>query len=135
MRLILALALTACLAAPLSAQESPKSAVTGVIQEQIEAFLVDDFATAFTFASPTIQGIFRDPETFGVMVQRGYPMVWRPSEVRYGDATVLEGRVRQKVVITDANGTVHLLEYEMIPQGETWKINGVQLLRAPQVGA
>lgn len=135
MRLVTALVLSAALATSALAQDDPKPAVTGVIQDQINAFLADDFATAFTFASPNIQGLFRDPDTFGVMVRRGYPMVWRPADVTFGDTDAQGGLVRQKVVITDTSGGVHVLEYEMIPQGETWKINGVRLLPAPQVGA
>ena len=38
---------------------------------------------AFDYASPTIRGIFGSPDRFGAMVQQGYPMVYRPSEVRY----------------------------------------------------
>ena len=54
-----------------------------MISKQIEAFKADDFDTAFSFASPMIQRMFGSASTFGEMVQNGYPMVWRPAEVRF----------------------------------------------------
>lgn len=131
-RLLPALVALILAALPLRAQDA---AVTGVIDDQIEAFLADDLDRAFSFASPMIQGMFRTPETFGQMVRQGYPMVWRPADVRYGSATQDGGRVRQTVIITDRQGAVHALEYEMIPDGDGWRINGVRPLQAPSVGA
>lgn len=102
--------------------------IEATIGNQIEAFQADDFNTAFTFASPTIQGIFGTPENFGTMVKRGYPMVWRPAEVRYLDLREIAGRLWQKVMITDSAGVIHLLDYEMIQMENGWKINAVQML-------
>ena len=49
-----------------------------VISDQIEAFRVDDVATAFSFASPAIRDLFGTADRFGEMVREGYPMVWHP---------------------------------------------------------
>ena len=105
------------------------------IQSQIDAFLVDDFAKAFTFASPNIKSIFGSPDRFGQMVRQGYPMVWRPGEVRYLELREISGALWQKVMIRDQAGGIHLLDYQMINTGDGWQINGVQILRAPDVGA
>ena len=133
--LAFALAATVLLALPLRAEEPRNPAIEGVIQSQIEAFLADDFETAFTFASPSIQGIFGTPERFGAMVRQGYPMVWRPADVRYLELAEIGGRVWQRVMITDRAGTVHMLGYQMIETGDGWQINGVRILQAPRVGA
>ena len=117
------------------AQDARDTAIQNTIQDQIEAFKADDFGAAFSFASPMIQGMFRTPENFGVMVQRGYPMVWRPDDVRYLDLTEKDGRLFQKVIIRDQNGALHMLEYQMIQVNGDWQINGVQLLRQPDLGA
>ncbi|MFC4669782.1 DUF4864 domain-containing protein [Seohaeicola nanhaiensis] len=109
--------------------------IEGTISSQIEAFKADDFGRAFTFASPTIQGMFQTPENFGSMVRGGYPMVWRPAEVRYLDLSERGGRLYQTVQITDGDGRTHLLEYEMIELDTGWKINGVRLLEPPGVNA
>lgn len=110
-------------------------AIPDVIQSQIDAFLQDDFATAFAFASPGIKRFFGNSERFGQMVRQGYPMVWRPGEVQYLEQEPRGGAVHQKVLITDRDGVRHVLDYQMIPTPEGWQINGVQLLRAPDVGA
>ena len=106
------------------------SAIRTVIKDQIAAFERDDFEQAFTHASPTIQQMFRTPDRFGEMVQQGYPMVWRPEDVRFLEIDEQAGRFYQPVMIRDGQGALHILDYEMI-QGEAgWKIDGVRL-RAP----
>jgi hypothetical protein len=109
--------------------------VQDTILNQIEAFKADDFATAFTFASPSIKSIFMSPENFGAMVKNGYPMVHRPGEVRMLEQRMVAGRLWQKVMITDQAGQTHVLDYQMIETPEGWQINGVQLLPEPGVGA
>lgn len=120
---------------PSIAQDAPRTEIEGVIQNQIDAFLRDDFDSAFTYASPNIKRLFGTSDRFGMMVRQGYPMVWRPSDVRYLDLETIDGRLWQKVMITDAAGAVHVLGYQMIETADGWQINGVQVLQAPQVGA
>ncbi|MEM7599380.1 MAG: DUF4864 domain-containing protein [Pseudomonadota bacterium] len=105
-------------------------AVRGVISSQIDAFLEDDFVTAFEFASPMIQGMFRSPERFGEMVRNGYPMVWRPSDVEFLAVEDRDGAVVQTVRITDGTGRQYYLEYDMIETPEGWLINGVRVQEA-----
>lgn len=105
------------------------------IDSQIEAFLRDDFDAAFGFASDSIKGVFGSPERFGQMVRNGYPMVWRPGEVRYLELRDVDGALWQKVLIRDRLGRLHVLDYQMIETAEGWRINGVQLLSPPDVGA
>ena len=124
-RLLLAVMSVLVLALPALAQKAP---ITSVISDQIAAFQKDDFETAFTYASPTIRGRFGSPERFGEMVQQGYPMVWRPAEVRYLALREVAGSLWQRVMITDTQGRVHLLDYQMVKPGNDWKINAVQLL-------
>jgi len=129
---IAAILIAFVLALPAAAQEQP---IQNTITRQIDAFKIDDFREAFTFASPMIQGIFRTPENFGRMVSQGYPMVWRPAEVQYLDLREEDGVLIQKVMITDQDGTVHLLDYRMIETPDGWKINGVSLLDSAAVAA
>ena len=114
---------------------SPDPAIENTIQSQFEAFKADDFARAFTFASPNIQGLFGTPDRFGMMVRQGYPMVWRPGDVTYLELREVNGFIWQKVMIQDQNGTLHVLDYQMIQSENGWLINGVQILGAPQLGA
>ena len=113
----------------------PEPGIETTIQGQIDAFLADDFATAFTFASPNIKMLFGNSERFGQMVQNGYPMVWRPGEVRFLELRDINGALWQKVMIRDRAGEFHILDYQMIQGADGWRINGVQILRRPDVGA
>jgi len=121
----------AFLALPALAQEEP---IRKTIQSQLDAFQVDDFARAFTFASPNIKGIFGTAENFGAMVKNGYPMVHRPAEVQMGELREVAGNLWQRVRIIDQAGRGHLLDYMMIETPEGWQINAVQLLPAPDIG-
>lgn len=125
-------ALCLLLALPVPALADP---IQKVITDQIDAFLVDDFETAFSYASPTIKRLFGSPERFGQMVRDGYPMVHRPADVRMLDQSLVGPHVIQRVMMRDALGRVHLLAYAMVETPEGWQINGVQILRAPEVGA
>lgn len=131
------IALAAALAGSLAAQEvlAPEPSIEATIQSQIDAFLQDDFVTAFTFAAPNIRNIFRTPENFGRMVQQGYPMVWRPDSVRYGDLREIAGRLWQRVIIKDVDGNLHYLDYSVAQVDGEWRITGVQILQAPEVTA
>jgi hypothetical protein len=135
MRLILACLLAISLGTAAPAQQDGAAAIRETIQSQFDAFLADDVATAFGFAAPGIQGIFVTPERFGDMVRNGYPMVWRPAEVKYLDLHPKRGGLWQKVMITDAAGRVHFLDYEMVATPDGIRIGGVEILPAPDLGA
>ena len=121
----------AFLALPATAQDTP---IEQTIQSQIDAFLADDFATAFSFASPNIKGMFGTAENFGAMVKNGYPMVYRPAEVEMGELREVAGNLWQRVRVVDQAGKAWYLDYMMIETAEGWQINAVQLLPAPDIG-
>ncbi|WP_374369932.1 DUF4864 domain-containing protein [Tabrizicola sp.] len=129
---VYAVLFAAVLTLPAAAQEEP---IRNTIQSQIEAFRADDFARAFTFASPTIKGMFGTPENFGAMVKQGYPMVYRPAEVQMMELREVAGALWQRVRITDQAGAGWNLDYMMVETPEGWQINAVQILPAPDVGA
>lgn len=129
-------ALGLVLGAAAAAQEiDPVPEIEGVISDQIGAFQAGDAQAAFAYASPNIQALFRTPDRFVTMVQRGYPMVWGPAKVRFLEARRAGEAVVQKVLITDPAGALHVLEYQMIEGEGGWLINGVTILQGPQFGA
>ena len=117
---------------PALAQDGP---IEGVIQGQVDAFLAGDVEAAFGYASPGIKRMFGSPERFGQMVERGYPMVWEPSEVRYLERRDLGAGVVQRVMMHDAAGVPWVLEYQMIEGSNGWVIDGVRILNPPELGA
>lgn len=111
-----------------------EDAIQDVIANQLSAFNDRDVQTAWSFASPMIQGMFGNPENFGTMVQQGYPMVWTNSDVQFGELRQIAGQFYQKVMIRDAGGQRHVMEYTMVETPAGWLINGVSELPLPDVG-
>ena len=123
-------------AAPATAQSvEDASAIEGVIMSQVEAMGADNWELAFTFASPTIQGIFRDPYNFSQMVQRGYPMVWKPRQVTAGALTNTPQGLVQTMLFEDQQGRIYIADYQMQMIDGVWRINGVMIRPAEQGNA
>lgn len=105
-----------------------------VIAQQMSDIAGRDMGAAFDHASPMIQGMFGNPANFGAMVQQLYPMVWNNAETRFLELREIDGVLWQKLMIRDDTGGFHLLDYEMIETDRGWKIDGVVLLPAPDMG-
>lgn len=105
--------------------------VRTVIQGQLNAFLEDDFDTAFQYAAPNIQKIFGHSRRFAQMVVNNYPMVWRPATVQYLASSRSGSYVFQRVMITDQDNELHLLLYQLVPINQRWRISGVEILALP----
>jgi len=118
-----------------SAFAQNSDAIEDVIGNQLEAFNNRDVSQAWQYASPNIKRLFGSSDNFGMMVQRGYPMVWDNADVRFLELRDVRGNLWQKVMVRDAQGGLHILDYQMIETADGWQINGVQLLPAPDVGA
>ena len=110
------------------------AAIEEVIESQLEAFNARDVEEAWRHASPTIQGMFGNPANFGMMVENGYPMVWTNRGADFGELREVGGRLYQRVIVEDASGVRHILEYQMIETAEGWQINGVMVLPPEDVG-
>ena len=128
MRTVLAVVISICFSTSIFA--GPKEDVQATLSLQLEAFLKDDFDTAFTFASPSIRSMFQTPQNFGQMVQRGYPMVWRPQKFNFLEHRQDPTGRTQDIQIIDQSGTAHYLRYFLIDTTKGWKISGVQFLDA-----
>ncbi|MEJ6478926.1 MAG: DUF4864 domain-containing protein [Octadecabacter sp.] len=131
-RFFLALAMVFGLAQVGQAQGA---SIEDVIGSQLDAFNDRDVNGAWQFASPMIQGMFGDADNFEVMVQRGYPMVFDNRDVRFLEQREIAGRLYQKVMLRDASGGLHILDYTMIETPDGWRIDGVQILPAPEAGS
>lgn len=114
---------------------APNPGIEATIGGQFDAFRAGDVAEAWTYASPNIQRLFGSAETFGRMVEQGYPMVWAPGQVDFIDLQSFGGVLVQRVQVIDAAGNAHYLGYQMVETESGWKINGVRILPAPEVAA
>ena len=68
--------------------------VRDTISSQIDAFKKNDFNRAYTFAAPNIQAQFPSPEVFGLMVRKGYPIIWRPKSFKFTEFKDLGNRFK-----------------------------------------
>jgi hypothetical protein len=111
------------------------AAIRAVISHQLGAFLKDDQTAAFSDASPTIQALFHDPDTFMRMVRTAYQPVYRASGVEFRELNMIEGRLVQRVYMVGPDGIAVLADYEMQRQPDgTWRINGCSIAKAPDQG-
>lgn len=108
----------------------PVDTAQAIIQRQIEAFLDDDKAEAYSFASPQIRSKFPNQDIFFDMVRRGYAPVYRPGNFAFGRSKMVGGTIVQEVLIRAPDGkdwtALYFLEKQ--PDG-SYKINGVQMLQ------
>lgn len=102
-----------------------------VIESQINAFLNDDMATAYSYAAPAIKRIYPDESRFFDMVRRGYQPVYRPGNFAFGRSKVNGSGIVQEVIIQGPDGQdwTALYSLERQPDG-SFKINGVQMIKA-----
>jgi hypothetical protein len=103
-----------------------------IVAAQIDAFRRDDGATAYSYASPTIQGLFPGVERFMAMVRLGYQPVYRPRSVTFGDVVETPKGPEQRVYVTGPDGRhwVAIYTFQKQPDG-SWKINGCVLAEDP----
>lgn len=119
------------------AQEPPvsaadRAAIQQIIQAQVDAFRRDDGDAAFGYASPTIQGMFGQPDVFMDMVRQGYQPVYRPRVFDFREIVDMHGQPAQKVHVVGPDGRPVTAIYPMtqLPDG-SWRIDGCYL-QAPE---
>ena len=87
--------------------------------------IIKDRITAFPFKLNSLSA------NFGKMVRRGFPMVWRTKVVDYLKLLIVDGALVQRVMITDINDEIFILNYIMVETIKGWKIRGVTIDQRP----
>ena len=124
------------LALPALAQDGTEvAAIEAAIRDQLADFNARDVPGAWEHASPMIQGLFGTPETFGSMVEQGYPMVWTSRSAEFLDLEARGGELHQEVLVRDEGGLGWVLDYEMVEVDGRWLIDGVLVEPAPELAA
>ncbi len=113
-----------------------RTTIRDVISRQLEAFKRNDGVEAYSYASPTIQKMFRSPDNFMSMVRKQYAPVYRPADVQFRNLETVGRSLVQRVFIRGADGEAVIANYFMsrMPDG-SWRINGCQIERLPEVSA
>ena len=111
----------------------PRTAMTRTVLDQLAAFRRDDWATAYTYASSTIQARF-GLEAFRQMVTSGYAPIARSAKATVSHVEVVDsGHGVVEVRVEGANGDTVDALYELVDEQGSWRINGV--LTRPVGGA
>lgn len=131
-RLLVAV-LTVLACTPAATAGDNEDAFRSIITRQLEAFKREDGREAFSFASPTIQGMFGTSENFMAMVERGYPQVFSARAYEFLNSVEVDGKTYQRVRITGADGDSVVAHYEMVEIDGAWRINGCFLARPEEV--
>jgi hypothetical protein len=103
----------------LAASDADRSAICGIIQDQIEAFKRDGAVRAYSYASPTLQSMFGSQELFIAMVREGYKPVYRLRSYTMGEFKDTPEGTSLSVQIQDLKGTdwVAIYTLEQQPDG------------------
>ena len=100
-------------------------AVSEPITRQLEAFRRDDYDAAYVLASSGVRQEF-DRQEFERMVKGGYPEIARSTFAFVSRTeTGPDGHVLAHVKIQGANGNSIEALYDMVQEGDGWRINGV----------
>ncbi len=134
-RILLTLALVTAAGATVTRAEiaeADRQVFRDIIAGQIAAFQRDDGATAYGYASPTIQGLFPGVDRFMAMVRLGYQPVYRPRSVTFGTVAETARGPEQRVFVTGPDGRHWLAIYTLQKQPDgSWRINGCVLTEDP----
>ena len=100
-----------------------------VVQGQLDALAKDDAAKAFSFAAPNVRDAFVTAPRFLDMVQRGYPVVYRPASVAFLKVEGKDKLAFQRVQMTDQAGVPWLATYSLARQKNgAWRITGCSVI-------
>jgi hypothetical protein len=112
--------------------DSDRAAIESVIARQLNAFLANDGATAYSFAAPNITQRFPTPDIFMRMVEQGYQPVYRSRSHSFTKLEETSTGLVQTVDIVDAAGEFWTAVYTLQRQPDgSWKISGCYLQKKP----
>lgn len=112
-------------------QAIDKQESQAVIEAQLEAFKQGDSVKAFSYATPNIQTMFGDAETFMQMVRKGYDVVVKPVTVRFVKFETDGANALHAVQMIDRQKTLWNVYYvlQKRPDG-SWKISSCETEKA-----
>jgi Domain of unknown function (DUF4864) len=114
-------------AGALSAEDEKK--IRTVVQGQLDALARDDAVKAFSYAAPNVREAFGTAPRFLDMVQRGYPVVYRPASVAFLKVDGKSNLAFQRVQMTDQAGEPWLATYSLERQKNgVWRITGCSVV-------
>ena len=100
-----------------------KITIKQTIQDQLDAFAIDDFKSAYSYAAPSIKEIFSSYSDFEIMIRNSYQAVHRPKSIDFGTVQSTESGAMIKLYLVDPDGDFITAEYSLEKQD-----NGIWLI-------
>ena len=112
-------------ASSIDLSESDMNSIKLVVRSQLDAFAIDDFEKAYSYAAPTIKQIFPSSDIFKNMVISQYQAVYRPKKITFGDVIIFKGNPALNVFLVGPSGNFVTATYVMEKQeNDLWLISG-----------
>lgn len=106
--------------------------VRAVILAQFQAFADDDADAAFDTATPAVRQQVGHASYFLAQVRGGYPMLYRPTAIRFLEVEMKGRRATQLLRIVDTAGRPWLVVFTLERQADRqWRIAGCTVGAAP----
>ena len=100
-----------------------------VVQKQLAAFRAQDYPGAYLHAASGVQQKFTLPQFEG-MIRRNYAEMTLRGRVEFGPVESNEATAVVQVFFFGERGTVRPYLYNLSAEGDGWKVDGVQAMRA-----
>ena len=108
---------------------SDAEAIHTVVQQQLNALLIDDETRAFDMASVQARAFFGSASNFLEVIKTHYGPIYRHRIAQFSEAHTVGNITLQPVRVTANDSRVWLAIYRMERDaGGAWKIDGCQLL-------
>jgi len=105
-----------------------------VVEKQLTAFRAADYSSAYRHAAREVQEKFTMPQ-FEAMIRRDYGDMTNAQRIEFGLVKINGSAAVVQVFFCSANGSVRSFLYSLIAEGDSWKINGVQLMPGAPAGS
>jgi hypothetical protein len=99
------------------------------VEQQLAAFRAADYSSAYRQAASDVQQKFTAPQ-YEAMIRRDYCDISAAHRIEFGFVKVNGPTAVVQVFFCDANGLVRPFLYNLIAEGDFWKIHGVQPMRS-----
>ena len=99
-------------------------ALFAVVNDQLSALRVADYASAYSYAANGMQQKFTLPQ-FERMVRRNYTHMAEARRVEFGSVRVDGGNATVQVFFFKRDGSMRTFVYSLTAEGDVWKISAV----------
>jgi hypothetical protein len=116
-------------AAPPADRKETLAQIASVVRQQLDAFKRDDYSGAYTFVSKAFRKEF-PRDLFEARIRARFKEVARPAQVLFRRLHFRPGdnRAALEVDIAGANARLATIEYRMVFEEGSWKIDGLEPL-------